>query len=390
MHELDPVEHIALPRKAEVTDYSAEACPLQGSTPMSGIDTCLFRPDGARVPGSNESEWPKPWRDAIDVHHHVLPDFYFDELAELGSDLVLPGADRPRWTVHDSLDAMDRHGVRAAVVNVWPGVPMTSPSAALRLARMINDYLADLVAAHPGRFGAFAVLPLPHVDEALDELKRALEVLGLDGVGMVSHVQGHYPGDPLFEPVLAELDRRRAPIFVHPAPPPSTGQPTFGLPASVCEFPFETVRVATQLLYNGTLTRYPRLPVILPHGGGGVAYYAHRLGLGPQITADLSGRLLEDAKTALRRLYVDTAMVGDDTAWPAVSSFFPDSQILMGSDFPFMSVSAGLRNGHHIAAAVGTTEDQIERLEQVSRRNAKSLFPRFENPTSIATSEERA
>lgn len=336
----------------------------------------------------DDNEGAKPWRGAIDVHHHVLPDFYFDELSALGSDLVLPGADRPSWTVGESLEAMDRNGIRAAVVNVWPGVPRADPAEALRLARMINDFLADLVRSFPGRFGAFATLPLPHVDEALGELERALDILKLDGVGMLSHAQGHYPGDTLFEPILAQLDRRRVPLFVHPAPPPSTGQPTFGLPASVCEFPFETVRVATQLLYNGTLVRYPHLPIILPHGGGGVAYYANRLRLGPEIKASLAKDLPEDPMAALRGLYVDTAMVGDNVAWPVVSSFFPDSQILMGSDFPFMSVSAGIRNGHHIASAVGASEDREERLEQISGGNARSLFSRFRSTESVEAPEE--
>ncbi|WP_329221234.1 amidohydrolase [Streptomyces sp. NBC_01485] len=317
----------------------------------------------------------RPWSRAIDVHHHILPEFYLDELARLGVATILPGVDRPTWSAHGSLAMMDRHGIRAAVVSVWPGVPATlEPKPAARFARRVNDHLAELVAAHPGRFGAFATLPFPHMDLVLDEFEYAVDALGLDGVGLVSNYGGLYVGDRSMDPLFAAAAHRRTPLFVHPTVPPSTGQPDFGLPASLYEFPFESVRVAARLLYNQTLERYPELPVILPHGGGGVPFYAGRLACGGLISAPLADRLPEDPVGSLQRLYVDIAMAGDPHALAALRSFAPADRILVGSDFPLMPEHYILDTGQQVVDQGGFSAEERGRLEHA---NAEALFPRL-------------
>ncbi|MGI5347455.1 amidohydrolase family protein [Streptomyces sp. CA-250714] len=309
------------------------------------------------------------------MHHHVIPEFYVEELGKLGFASTLPGVDKPRWEIGTSLSMMDRQGIRAAVVNVWPGVPAVDAATGARLARRVNEFLAELTAAHPGRLGAFAVLPLPHVDAALDELAYCTDVLGLDGVGLVTHYGGVYVADPALDAFHAEAARRGTPLFVHPTAPP-VDQPAFGLPVSLCEFPFETVRLTAQLLYNRTLERHPGLRMILSHGGGGVAYYAARLACGPLIRADLAERLPADPIGYLRRLYSDTAMVGDPHAFPSVRSFTGADRLLVGSDFPFMPESFSADGGRYIAEQGGFTADELARIEF---GNAAGLFPRFAN-----------
>ncbi|MFI1206208.1 amidohydrolase family protein [Streptomyces sp. NPDC020802] len=324
--------------------------------------------------GTSKSAPPgPPWTNAIDVHHHVIPEFYVDEIRRLGFASTLPGVDAPKWKVETSLAMMDRQGIRAAVVNIWPGVPAVDAAAGARLARRVNEFLAELVAAHPGRLGAFAVLPLPHVDAALEELAYSMDVLGLDGVGLVTNYGGVYVGDPSLDAFHAEAARRGTPLFVHPTAPPGNPQ-TFGLPISLCEFPFETVRLTAQLLYNRTLERHPGLRVILSHGGGGVAYYAARLACGPLIRADLAERLPADPIGYLRRLYGDTAMIGDPHAFTSVRSFAGASRILVGSDFPFMPESFSAQGARFITEHGGFTQDELERIEL---GNAAELFPRF-------------
>ncbi|RZB16699.1 amidohydrolase [Streptomyces sp. F001] len=330
------------------------------------------------TPGVREnSQTPagKPWSRAIDVHHHILPDFYLDELENMGVRTILPGIDRPTWSADSSLAMMDRHGIRAAVVSVWPGVPAgLEPEPAAEFARRVNEYLAELVAAHPGRFGAFATLPIPHTDLVLEEFEYAVDTLGLDGVGLVSNYAGLYVGDRSMDPLFAAAARRRSPLFVHPTVPPSTGQPDFGLPASLYEFPFESVRVAAQLLYNQTLERFPELPVILPHGGGGVPFYAGRLSCGGLISAALTDRLPEDPVGSLQRLYIDIAMTGDPHALAALRSFAPANRILVGSDFPLMPESYTLDTGHRVVRHGGFSAEERTRLDHA---NAEGLFPRF-------------
>lgn len=317
----------------------------------------------------------KPWKSAIDVHHHVVPDFYLREMQDIGFGATLPGIDKPSWNVDCSIAMMDRQGIRAAVVNVWPGIPAMEREPAARLARRVNEYLADLVSNNNNRFGAFAVLPLPHVDTAVSEFEYAIDELGLDGVGLVTNYGGIYIGDRKLDPFLAEAARRRTPLFVHPTVSPATRQPTFGLPASLCEFPFETVRLTAQLLYNNTLARHPDLRLILSHGGGGVAYFAKRLTYGPLISAELAERLPADPISSLQRLYYDVAMIGDQYALASLHSFVPATQILAGSDFPFMSDSFSADNGQYVVEFDGFNADDIAQIDHL---NAVNLFPRFE------------
>ncbi len=106
----------------------------------------------------------------IDVHHHALPREYVAALAGVGVT-TSGGTPFPGWSVGGSLAAMDRAGIRAAVVSVSsPGVFFGDPAFARRLARSCNEFLAGLVRDHPGRFGSLAVLPLPDVAGGLDEL----------------------------------------------------------------------------------------------------------------------------------------------------------------------------------------------------------------------------
>lgn len=315
-----------------------------------------------------------PWSGAIDVHHHAIPGFYVEELRKLGHLSALPGVDRPEWSVQSSLAMMDRAGIRAAVLNVWPGVPAGGGTVAAGLARRVNEYLATLAAQHPGRIGGFAVLPLPDVDAALDELAYSADVLGLDGVGLVTHYGGVYTGDPSFDPLLAEAALRGTPLFVHPTAPPSRGQPSFGLPASLCEFPFETVRLAAQLLYHGALERHPGLRMILSHGGGGLAYYAARLATGPLISPELAERLPANPIGRLRGLYCDTAMIGDACAFGPVRAFSGPGRMLVGSDYPFMPEPFITDNGRFIAEHGGLAPAELAR---VTSGNAAALFPRL-------------
>lgn len=114
---------------------------------------------------------------------------------------------------------------------------------------------AELIANHPGRFSAFATLPVDGPDEALAELAYALDELRLDGVALTSNGHGRYVGDPSLEPVLAELARRRVPVFVHPEDCPYIEVLGLERPNSIVEFPFDTARTITNALYR-------RLPAV--------------------------------------------------------------------------------------------------------------------------------
>lgn len=313
--------------------------------------------------------------DAVDVHHHIVPDFYCDALSAAGLASPIAGVDYPRWTVEASLAMMQRQGIATAVVSVTvPGVNLGEAPETVRMARRLNEYMADLIASQQGRFGAFAVLPLPYLDAAMAELTYALDVLELDGVGLFTNYRGVYVGDPLFDPLLSELHRRRIAVHVHPAVPPATDQPTFELPASLYEFTFDTTRMAAQLLYNNTLERYPDLRLILSHGGGAIPYLAQRLTFGPVISPQLADRASTDPIGDLQRLHYDVAMAANPYSLPSLRAFVPASQVLVGTDFPFMPEWSSAQNGTELVTEGGYDEDELERIAQ---RNAAALFPRI-------------
>lgn len=325
---------------------------------------------------------PPPWTGAVDVHHHIVPEFYRRALTDAGHSSPVTGVAFPPWSVEASLAMMQRQHIATAVVSVTvPGVDVGGAGGAAGLARRLNEYMAGLVADHPGRFGAFAALPMPYLDEALTELAYALDALELDGVGLFTHYRGVYLGDPLFDPLMRELNRRQVAVHVHPAVPPATDQPTFGLPASLYEFTFDTTRTAAQLLYNRTLERYPDLRLILSHGGGAIPYLANRLTFGPVIDPGLADRAPADPIGSLQRLHYDLAMAGNPFTLASLRAFVPATQVLVGTDFPFMPERSGADSSSMIAAC---GYDEVE-LEQIAYRNAAALFPRIRDMRQART-----
>jgi 6-methylsalicylate decarboxylase len=308
----------------------------------------------------------------IDFHRHVIPDGYRDAM-NAGTSDPLHGVDYPHWDVKTDLDLMDRDGIRAAVVSIsYPGVDFAAGHAAARLARASNETLAQLVADHPTRYAALALLPLPQVDDALREIDYALDTLGLDGVGLFTNYRGTYLGDPEFEPVFARLSERGALVLVHPAPPAATDQPAFGLPAPLYEYPFDTTRTVANLLFSGTLTRYPGLRIILCHAGGTVPYLAERFTFAPIISQKLVDRMPHDLLGALRHLYYETAMSANPYTLAALAAFVGTDHILFGSDYPFLPEPQS-------AETIRGLSDFFDEanLADIEQNNALALLPRL-------------
>lgn len=209
----------------------------------------------------------------------------------------------------------------------------------------------------------------------LAEIAYGLDVLGLDGVLLNSNSVGHYFGQPFYEPVLAELDRRQVPVLVHPTDCPHVDVLGFGRPSSVCEYPFDTARNIVNTLYSGVFRRYPRLRLILAHCGGALPSLGWRIaehtimGRGPEDAAIDPGHVAE----VLRRLYYDTALAG------AAHSLLPTLQVtdaahmLFGTDWPAAPEATVERNTGNLVNFEGFG---AEELAGVERANAARLFPR--------------
>lgn len=231
---------------------------------------------------------------------------------------------------------MDRHGIATGVLSVTaPGVHLGGDGETHALARAVNEYGAEIVKDRPGRFGHFghfASVPLPDADAAVEEAVHALDDLGADGVVLMSNARGRYLGDPAFEPLWAELDRRGANFFVHPAQPPMELLP--GTPAPLAHYIFDTTRTVLNMVHNGVLTRHPNARVIRSHGGGSLPYAAYRhSGLTP-IAVD-PGRTADDVLRDLKRFYFDTALSAGPSALPALLPLAEPGHVPYGSDSPF-------------------------------------------------------
>jgi 6-methylsalicylate decarboxylase len=267
----------------------------------------------------------------VDAHAHVIPQEYVDVVPAPGGNLPKP----PAVSAEDLLAMMDRYAIDAAVISTGPpGAFFGDQVRANEVARLANELIAATVHANASRFAGLAMLPLPDPEAALTELAHALDELGLEGILLLSHVAGTYLGDPAWEELYAELDRRAAYVFLHPTVP-SVGVP-LAHPAWLYEFPFETTRALTNLIYSGTFERYPNIRWQIAHLGGATAVLAHRI-------ASLAGREPEKAEAApagtleyLSRLYYDTGLANQDLPYRAATMLAPAEHIVFGTDWPYL------------------------------------------------------
>ena len=203
----------------------------------------------------------------IDLHYHIIPKPYVEALAERGitGSTYVPF---PNWTPEKALKHLDRTGVQTAITSLSsPGVWFGDAEFARRLSRLCNEFQARMMADYPRRFGSLAFLPLPDVEGALAELEHALDSLGHDGVVLLTDTEGCYLGDPEYEELFAELDRRSAVVFIHPHDDPTQDR-RYDLFSPLLEWPVHTTRAVMDLLYSGRLARYPNIRYVLAHGGG--------------------------------------------------------------------------------------------------------------------------
>ena len=311
----------------------------------------------------------------IDVHSHYMPPGY-RETAIAALKAVpdgMPGM--PDWESQTTIGVMDRQGIATAMLSVSsPGVHFGDSAATRRLARSVNEFAAQQAQDHPGRFGAFASLPLPDIDAALDEIDYALRVLKVDGFVMLTNFGGTYLGDAKFDPIFDELNRCHAVIFIHPTSPPCWEHIALGYPRPMIEFPFDSTRAVTNLVVSGTLERCPDLRIIVPHAGGTLPFLARRI---ERVTAQMNlggaGGPKGGFITPLRRLFYDTAAASGDNSLAALLTLVDSSRILFGSDYPFMPEAMTQQMINELNSTKLLSAD--DRLA-IARDNALKLFLR--------------
>jgi predicted TIM-barrel fold metal-dependent hydrolase len=298
------------------------------------------------------------WR--IDVHHHVVP----PEFADDSMPIKVPDIDA-------QLRSMDSWHIQAAITSLTPRVVLKNLHRLREVARASNEFQARMLRDHPARFGAFALLPLPDVDGALEEIAYALDVLRLDGVGLFSSVNDTYLGDPLYEPVVDELNRRHAVVFIHPTHCEAPDHTRLHAPPFVVEYVFDTTRAIVNLIYTGTLRRCPNVRFIIAHGGGTVPFLAQRISM---LEGHRHAKGVTDVIPTLRSLYYETASTTSSFALRSLQELADPTHILWGSDLPFVYGERLQEEVDHWEAYDGFDATARRNVEQL---NALKLFPRF-------------
>jgi aminocarboxymuconate-semialdehyde decarboxylase len=298
----------------------------------------------------------------VDVHGHYFPDALIS-VAErvLDPDLVhltrsrAPGAG---FSPEQIIEQLDHAGIDMQVVSPATLLPFVEDRGdAVAAAREMNDIYADLTRAFPARFAAFGVVPLPHVDAAIDEAARCIDELKMVGIALGCSIAGRQLDDPMFEPLWAELDRRGTSIFLHPVGASDASLNAYNLNWMVGA-PFEDTLAVLRLVLSGVTTRYPSMRVIVPHMGGTIPFLMTRID-GPVGRSSNIGIELPVSKH-LRKIFYDTSNRNPHALRCAVDTLGAEALVL-GTDFPY-SLDDRLRENVVYVAESGLGPDTIDRI----------------------------
>lgn len=331
-----------------------------GATAAAAV---LPAPLVAQVPSEN------PRR--IDVHHHVYPKAWFDKYRTQ----VLSSDSDPQvlrdWTPQKNIDAMDRNGIATGIGSLGnPSVAVAGVEEGRSLARSSNEFMAQMVRDYPRRFGMFAALPLRDVEGSLREIEYAYDVLKTDGIGLLTSYGDKYPGDPVFAPVFEELNRRKAVVFFHPSTANCCRRVQPGIPDSAVEYPFDEVRCITSLLFSGTFSEFADIRFIFTHAGGPLPVLAARLDQQMR-HPEIANRIPKGLFYELKKLNYEVAnSTVSPSAMAALTALVPPSQLLFGTDFPYVEMEKTVDG----LLELGYAPDMAR---AINRDNAERLFPRL-------------
>ncbi len=309
----------------------------------------------------------------LDVHAHYFSPAYMEllegsgmrkDITEPGRRIMMPSRDAD---FAERFTAMEKAQVQKQILSVSGVVPYHENEAtAVACARFVNDEYAALARELPDRFAAFTVLPQPHVDAALRELARGLDELGMVGVTMTTSILGRGLGDPRWDPIYAELDRREAVLFIHPAglacgsgPLIETGL-TWPLGA-----PFEDTMCALELMQAGFTQRFPKIKTILPHLGGTLPFLMQRLD-------HMANRFMPGKgvpRTLARSFWYDTVNAYVPSLRLAIETYGID-RLVFGTDWPFWKGEAHQLAADYLDQAGLSAADRAK----IDTGNAREIF----------------
>lgn len=331
----------------------------------------------------------------VDVHAHYVPPSLVAAVRARGADFGVraidaPGAANPALEfsygfkvrpffpqlvepLAQRLAWLDAQGIDRQMVATWPdiygyGLPREQAAA---WHRALNDTLAEWCAEHAARFSFVASIPLPHAGDAAAEFERAAG-LGAVAVMIAANVEGTNLGEVALDPLWAKAEMLGIPVMIHPAmvvPAPRAAK--FAL-AQIVQYTFDTTLGAGSLLFSGVLDRFPKLTIMLSHGGGAFPYLAGRFDIMHQrMDRAAQGDVAKNPPSAYASLMVYDTIVHAPKSLRFLADVVGIDRLVLGSDHSFTpddrAPLAGLRAAGLSAGEVAAIADD----------NPRRFFPRL-------------
>ena len=321
----------------------------------------------------------------VDVHTHMLTRRWLEILRASGgpySVVVRPdGRDEiyrgstpvmfpqpGHFDYEERIAHMDQAGIAVSIVSLTcPNVYWGGEDVSVAAARESNDAMAKAEQAYPGRIKWFTSLPWQFPKQAVEELRRSVD-LGAAGVMVLANVAGRSLTEDDFAPIWSEIDRRALPVLVHPGEPPGADLMDMGMYdlSWAVGFIFDTTLAVTRMVFDGFLDRYPGLKLIVAHGGAAMPYLIGRFEKGDEVELASRRRMTAHPTDYLRRMYYD-CITYDLGALGYLISVVGADRVLFGTDWPHQV--------HDVAGSLANTAAlPADQRDAIRGSNAISLF----------------
>lgn len=326
----------------------------------------------------------------IDVHNHIYPQKFMEQLAidgpAVGIEVKKDAAGQttiyrygtrivtmtpPMMDIDLRLKDMDAAGFDIQILTTSiPGVEVFPHDVGVNITRLLNDEMAAIAKAHPDRFIGFGSLYFPDMEETVKETDRCIEELGLKGFTIGSHINGMRLDNEHMYPFYERLCQHDLPIHMHPRPPlDKETYKDFGLGALIgfeCDISVSVAR----LVFSGTLEKFDKLKLIVPHLGAGITFLSERIEFGWEHYPECH-KIPHSAKYYLKKLYYDSVNSSKDAVHPTMCTYglVGADHMVLGTDYPHV-----LGDIHQMLLSIEALPITNEEKEKIYSKNILGLL----------------
>jgi aminocarboxymuconate-semialdehyde decarboxylase len=296
---------------------------------------------------------PREQERVVDMHTHFIPQEFARRAGEHKAwQARIEQRNGAHWVVHDQGFAyplfetflggdakvadMAARGIDVSLMSLSPTLFYYWIGAAdgRSFARLANDSLAEVAGGSGGRIEGLASLPMQDPAAAAEELRRAVDELGLHGAQIGTSVEGRHLDADEFTPLWEAADALGAVLILHPYyVGPRPGLEDYYLTNSFGN-PQDTALAASRLIHSGLFDRWPRVRIVLVHAGGFLPYQMGRFDHAWRVRPEPKERLDRPPSEYLLHLWFDTITHSDKAlAW--LVDFAGDDRVMLGTDLPY-------------------------------------------------------